>query len=66
VGDPYRVSFPDFPNVVATGDTLDDARRDAELTLFLQVRNLVADGRAIPEPLRAVSNHLGPKDQQLL
>jgi predicted RNase H-like HicB family nuclease len=45
-GDPYRVSFPDFPSLTVEGVTLDDARANAEWALFAHIRSLAA----IPEP----------------
>jgi predicted RNase H-like HicB family nuclease len=50
-GGPYRVTFADFPNLMATGDTLNDARTNAEWALHAHMRNLMAAGAAIPEPL---------------
>jgi predicted RNase H-like HicB family nuclease len=46
------VSFPDFPGVVTTGRSLDDARAMAEEALAFHIEGMVADGEAIPEPSR--------------
>ena len=45
----YRVSCPDFPTVTVDGKTLGQARIRVEYELFFHIRDLVADGQAIPE-----------------
>lgn len=42
------VSFPDFPGVVATGRTAEEAVRRASETLGFHVAGMVAEGDAIP------------------
>jgi predicted RNase H-like HicB family nuclease len=44
------VSCPDFPTVTVDGKTLEQARIRVEYELFFHIRDLVADGQAIPEP----------------
>jgi predicted RNase H-like HicB family nuclease len=44
----YRVSFAAFPNVMAAGQTLDDARANAERALFVHLRGLVVSGQYSP------------------
>jgi predicted RNase H-like HicB family nuclease len=62
----YRVSFPDFPDVTVDGDTLEHARVRAEYELFCHIRRLVADGRAIPEPLGFEAMIADPRNQGAL
>jgi predicted RNase H-like HicB family nuclease len=45
-GDPYRVTFPDFPGITAESETFDDARANAEWALFAHLLSLPT----IPEP----------------
>ena len=59
----YRVSFPDFPEVMAVGQTLDEARLDAQWALLAHLRRL-AEREEIPEPssleaIMADPRHLG-------
>jgi predicted RNase H-like HicB family nuclease len=46
----YHVAFPNFPTLRVVGETLNQARSQAKVALFLQVRGLVAEGEAIPDP----------------
>jgi predicted RNase H-like HicB family nuclease len=46
----FGVSFPDFPGCVATGKTLDEARRMAAEALAFHIEGTVEDGELIPEP----------------
>jgi predicted RNase H-like HicB family nuclease len=59
----YRVSFPDFPDVMAVGQTFDEARLDAQWALLARLRSL-AEREEIPEPssleaIMADPHHLG-------
>jgi predicted RNase H-like HicB family nuclease len=60
----YAMLFPDFPGVTATGQTIDDARVDAEWALLRHLDGLAIDGAEIPEPssletIMADPRHLG-------
>jgi predicted RNase H-like HicB family nuclease len=46
----FCASFPDFPTLTAAGETPEHARTRAQYALFFHVRQLVAQGKAIPEP----------------
>jgi predicted RNase H-like HicB family nuclease len=46
----FRACFPDFPSVVTTGPTLEEAIRKAGQVLALHVKGMLADGKPIPEP----------------
>ncbi len=49
-GTAFGVSFPDFPGVIASGDTIDAAIMDAEGALAASVALMVEHGQAIPSP----------------
>jgi predicted RNase H-like HicB family nuclease len=46
----YCASFPDFPTVTTMGETPEHARTRAQYALSCHVRQLMAEGKAIPEP----------------
>jgi predicted RNase H-like HicB family nuclease len=46
----FGVSFPDFPGVVTTGISLDDARAMAEEALTFHIEGLAKDGESNPDP----------------
>ena len=46
----FGVDFPDFPGCIAAGDTLEEARANAEAGLALHVEYMIEKGEAIPEP----------------
>jgi predicted RNase H-like HicB family nuclease len=46
----YRVSFPDFPDLMAECETFDDACANAEWALAVHIRSLPA----IPEPSASI------------
>ncbi|TPJ31479.1 MULTISPECIES: type II toxin-antitoxin system HicB family antitoxin [unclassified Mesorhizobium] len=46
----YGVSFPDFPGVVTTGASLEEARELAEQALAFHAEGLIEDGEAVPDP----------------
>ncbi|MDF0498389.1 type II toxin-antitoxin system HicB family antitoxin [Bradyrhizobium yuanmingense] len=46
----YGVSFPDLPDVISAGSTLDEAREMAAEALALHLRGLAEDDEAVPEP----------------
>ncbi|MCC6623997.1 MAG: type II toxin-antitoxin system HicB family antitoxin [Deltaproteobacteria bacterium] len=49
-GTSYGVSFPDFPGVIASGDTLEEAILDAEEALVTVLEVMHEDGTDIPDP----------------
>ncbi|HTI88519.1 MAG TPA: type II toxin-antitoxin system HicB family antitoxin [Alphaproteobacteria bacterium] len=49
-GSGYSVRFPDFPDISAIGDTMDEARDAARETLAAQIGFMLDEGLAIPEP----------------
>jgi predicted RNase H-like HicB family nuclease len=46
----YEASFPDLPGVVVPCETLEQARVQAQYTLFFHIHGLVAAGADIPQP----------------
>jgi predicted RNase H-like HicB family nuclease len=46
----FGVSFPDFPGVIAAGQTLDEAYRMAAEALEMHIAGMVEEGEAIPAP----------------
>lgn len=46
----YVVDFPDFPNIVTSGDTLADAFRNACEALDLHLESLQKLGKRLPKP----------------
>ena len=57
--DGYSVSFPDFNGgkfglCVSCGDTLEEAKKNAEEALSLHVEGLLEDGKKLPEPTNAI------------
>lgn len=46
----YVVEFPDFPNIVTSGDTLADAFRNACEALDLHLESLQKLGKRLPKP----------------
>lgn len=53
--DGYVVRFPDFPEAVTGGDTLEESRALAADALDLVVRDYLTRGAPVPEPRRAHS-----------
>ena len=51
-GSDYGVVFPDLPGIVAMGDTLDEAMRNAEEALQDYVDEATKDGLALTPPSR--------------
>ena len=55
----YSVSFPDFKGgkfglPVSCGDTLEEAKKNAEEALRLHVEGLLEDGGKLPTPSEAI------------
>ena len=55
----YSVSFPDFKGgkfgvCVSCGDTLEEAKKNAEQALRFHVEGLREDGKKLPEPTNAI------------
>ena len=46
----YVVEFPDFPNVITSGDSLADAFRNACEALDLHLESLQKLGKRLPKP----------------
>jgi len=46
----YRIVFPDFPGLILTGDTYEDAYRMAHEGLAFDTEMMFADGEKLPEP----------------
>jgi len=46
----FGVEFPDFPDCVTAGISIEDARHMAAEALLLHVEGMMDDGDAIPEP----------------
>ena len=58
--DGYSVSFPDFNGgkfglCVSCGDTLEEAKKNAEEALRLHVEGLLEDGGKLPTPSIAIN-----------
>jgi predicted RNase H-like HicB family nuclease len=60
----FHVSFPDFPNCVSSGDTLAEAKQNAEGALALQCWHLHHAGRPVPPPsfMHEIMSHGPPPD----
>ncbi len=48
--DNYSAYSPDVPGCVATGATLEEAKRNMDEAIAMHVAGLVEDGQPIPEP----------------
>ena len=46
----YGVSFPDFPGCITAGDTLEEARKNAEEVLPFHIEGMLEDGDPLPPP----------------
>ena len=46
----YVVEFPDFPNIITSGDSLSDAFRNACEALDLHLESLQKLGKRLPKP----------------
>ncbi|ATC33070.1 type II toxin-antitoxin system HicB family antitoxin [Caulobacter vibrioides] len=46
----FGVSFPDLPGCISVGETLEEARANAEEALALHVEGMIEDGEALPAP----------------
>ena len=46
----YTVTFPDFPEAVAEGDTVEEASKHAAEALTLSIEGRLAEKQQIPEP----------------
>jgi predicted RNase H-like HicB family nuclease len=46
----FGVSFPDFPGVVTSAPTLEEAIKRAGEALTLHVAGMLTDGKTVPEP----------------
>jgi len=49
-GTAYGASFPDFPGVIASGDSIEEVVADAEAALVVALEVMHEDGSEIPEP----------------
>ena len=61
----YSVSFPDFKGgkfgvCVSCGDTLEEAKKNAEEALRLHVEGLLEDGKKLPEPTNVFKIEVEP------
>lgn len=46
----FGVSFPDLPGCISVGETLEEARANAEEALALHVEGMIEDGETLPAP----------------
>jgi predicted RNase H-like HicB family nuclease len=46
----FRVSFPDLPDCISTGSTIDEARHNAQSALALHCQLLQDTGAPVPPP----------------
>lgn len=46
----FGVSFPDLPGCISVGETLEEARANAEEALALHVDGMIEDGEPLPAP----------------
>jgi predicted RNase H-like HicB family nuclease len=46
----FRVSFPDLPDCISTGSTIDEARQNAQSALALHCQLLQDTGAPLPPP----------------
>ena len=46
----YGVSFPDFPECISAGETLEEARRMAVQALTFHIKGITEDGEVLPQP----------------
>jgi predicted RNase H-like HicB family nuclease len=46
----YSAYAPDLPGCIATGDTVDETRRNMQDAIELHLRGLKEDGLSVPDP----------------
>ena len=46
----FGVEFPDFPGCISGGETLEEARNNAQEALVFHVEGVIEDGEALPIP----------------
>jgi predicted RNase H-like HicB family nuclease len=51
----YGAYVPDLPGCVATGDTLEETRREIQQAIAFHIEGMRADGLQIPEPTSQVA-----------
>ena len=51
----YSAYVPDLPGCVATGDTIEETRREIEEAIAFHLEGMRADGLSIPEPTSHVA-----------
>ncbi len=49
-GSNYSAYAPDLPGCIATGDTVDETRRNMQEAIELHLRGLKEDNRPVPDP----------------
>jgi antitoxin HicB len=54
----FLVTFPDVPEAITQGDTLEEAKRSAVDALGLALRGYLAQGRELPRPSKGKKGHL--------
>ena len=64
----YGVSFPDLPGCISAGESLEEARENAEEALALHIEAMQEDGEALPNPstLDGIQKHRDFKNSKAL
>lgn len=50
IEDGYSVFFPDFPGFGSSGDTLEEARKNAKSGLIAHIELMIENGESMPRP----------------
>jgi predicted RNase H-like HicB family nuclease len=62
----YGVSFPDFPGCITAGDTIEEARKNAEEVLPFHIAGMLEDGETLPAPSTLEKIRADPENQDAL
>ena len=62
----YGVSFPDFPGCITAGDTLEEARKNADEVLPFHIEGMLEDGETLPAPSTLEQIRADPEYQDAL
>jgi len=57
----YGISFPDFPGVVSSGKTADEAVERGRATLTFHIQGMLEDGEVLP-PIRSLDDFRKDRD----
>ena len=62
----YGVSFPDFPGCITAGDTIEEARKNADEVLPFHIEGMLEDGETLPVPSTLEQIRADPENHDVL